>query len=573
MWKLREYDKEVEGLLLKQGTKRLLARLVAQRDIKPDSLSSFLECRYSDISHPYSLPNMEQASNLFLKVAVDGGRILVFGDYDCDGVLSSVMLKEACSLLGLQCKVILPTRQNEGYGLNEKSVATLEKIIPDYKPDLLIVVDCGSSNDKEIQQIRKAGCPKIIVIDHHIIDESKRSDSADALVNWHLGDGDEMCACGEVYQFIRSMRIKTKKIDPLWFLAYAAIGTVGDVMPLIGDNRIIVRNGLSDFALNQVFGHGLNALIGKSKIYTEGLGQSDIQFKIVPKINAAGRMTDPIIAYHLFIEQDLSKAEKLADELGSLNEHRKDLQKHIEKEAIEEVTNHPDRYKHGILLFNPKWHIGILGIVAARISDKFKKPSLIIGEQDGILKGSGRSYSGVAINDIMKRCEDIFIGYGGHAQAVGATLKPDKLNIAAEAFDEACRSHYKEFNIDEAIEYYDAEVRSETVSIDTAEMLYNGLYPYCNRTNTDPIFLLANVRAKDIDIFEGSGWKILSFHVEKDGKEVPLQMKMFSGKWGYELQDMLVDIYFQFPHSYKPDMYGKFQLNVVDICSKQKVTK
>ena len=571
MWKLREYDKGVEELLLKQGTKRLLARLVAQRDINPDSLLSFLECRYSDISHPYSLPNMEQASNLFLKVAVAGGRILVFGDYDCDGVLSSVMLKEACSLLGLQCKVILPTRQNEGYGLNEKSVTTLKNIIPDYKPDLLIVVDCGSSNNKEIQQIRKAGCPKIIVIDHHIIDESKQSNSADVLVNWHLGDGDEMCACGEVYQFIRSMRIKTKKIDPLWFLAYAAIGTVGDVMPLIGDNRIIVRNGLSDFALNKVLGHGLNALISKSKIYTEGLSQSDIQFKIVPKINAAGRMADPIVAYHLFIEQDLLKAEKLADELGSLNEYRKDLQKCIEKESIEEVINHPDSYKHGILLFNPKWHIGVLGIVAARISDRFKKPVLIIGEQDGILKGSGRSYSDISINDIMKRCEDIFVGYGGHSQAVGATLKPDKLDIAAAAFNEACHSYYKEFNIDEPIEYYDAEVRPETVSIDTAEMLYNGLYPYCNRINTDPIFLLTNVRAKNIDIFEGSGWKILSFYVEKDGKEIPLQMKIFSGKWGYELQDMLVDIYFQFPHSYKPDMYGKFQLNVIDIVVNKKL--
>lgn len=567
MWKLREHNKEVEKVLIEKGTQRLLARLVSQRNIDPNSLSDFLACNYSDISHPYSLPNMKEASNIFLDVAVANGRILVFGDYDCDGILSSVMLKEVCSLLGLQCKVILPTRQQDGYGLNEKSVSNLIKIIPDYKPDLLIVVDCGSSNNDEIKRIRDAGCPKIIIIDHHIIDESTKSNSADALVNWRIGNIPEMCACGEVYQFIRSMRIKTKKINPLWFLAFAAIGTVGDVVPLVGDNRIMVRNGLGSFALNQIMGHGLNTLISKSKIHSDYLSLHDVQFKIVPKINASGRMSDPMISYYLFTEQDQTKTEQLADELGRLNDSRKNLQRRIEREAAKEVRNNPDKYQHGILLFNPEWYIGVLGIVAAKISELFKKPTLIIGSQDGSFKGSGRSYAGVNISKILKRCEEMFDGYGGHAQAAGVTIKPEYIDRANDLFNEACHSYCNDTGNLESYEYYDAELKIETVSIATAEMLFKGLYPYCNLTNPDPVFLLSNVKAKNVEIFEGNGWQIISFNVLKDGKEAPLRMKMFSSKFGSELQDMIINVYFRFPHGYEPDRYGNYQLDVVDIVS------
>jgi single-stranded-DNA-specific exonuclease len=477
------------------------------------------------------------------------------------------MIKELCTELGLECYVFLPSRHDHGYGLNETSMAAFKEKLEEkkFKPDFLFILDCGSSNEAEILELREMGIEKIVILDHHIVVEERMSKSADALINWHLCDHEEMCTCGEVYQFIRSLRILTKKVNPTEFLSYAAIGTIGDVSPLKGANRIIVKNGLTKYALDHVVGHGLNALLVTSKIDLDRVTQTDIAFKIVPKINAAGRMVDPYLAYYLLVEPDQSKVEGLARELNSLNDDRKKLQKDIEAQALKEVRDHLDRYPHGILLYNPGWPIGVVGIVAARVCETFNKPCAIAGLHKGKIKGSARSFGEIDLKAIMDDCQDMFAKYGGHKLAAGLTLKEDKVAEANERFNEACGKFMSENEIAKGDKFYDAELRPKTICFKTAKMLMENLYPYCNQNNEEPIFKVSNARVVKAELFEPKGWKILRFSCKQDEEEIPFEFMMFTEEFGSEIGGMNADVYFRFPQSYEPNSYGRYELQVVDI--------
>ncbi|MFW5803744.1 MAG: single-stranded-DNA-specific exonuclease RecJ [bacterium] len=565
----KQYDKEKEQILLKQGINRLLARLIAQRNIPLEKINAFLEPNHILIPHPYELQDMEKASKIFCDMALAKKKVAVIGDYDADGIISSTMIKELCKEFDLECFVFLPSRFEHGYGLSEKSLEGFSKFISQYYiPDLLFVLDCGSSNEKEIQQLKKMGISKIIIIDHHITNDDNISKSADALVNWHMSNHDEMCTCGEVYQFIRSLRIHTKKINPIEFLTYAALGTIGDVMPINGINRIIVKNGLTPYAIEHLSGHGLAALLTDSKINLNKVTQSDIAFKIVPKINAPGRMTDPYLAYYLFTEKEQTKTNQIVQQLSKLNKKRKVLQKQIEKEAMTIVKNNPDEYQHGALLFKPEWATGITGIVAAKISEKIHKPVIMAGQQNDQIKGSGRAPMGFDLEKILENCKDLFLQYGGHKLAAGVILNPKKIEIANKEFNKVCLEHAKQYVNDSNINQYDAELKCSTISLETAKMLIDNLYPYCNQFNEEPIFLISNVHITEAELFEPQGWKILKFTCKKYGDEIPFGFIMFTDKYGSEISGWNADIYFKFPQRDYFNNYGKYELMAMDIVNK-----
>jgi len=576
MWQQRNHNADLEQAILNQsedkskGKNKLLARLLAQRKINPNDIDGFIEASYNDMTHPHSFVDMEKAVGVFTKVAQNNGNVAIIGDYDADGIISSAMLKEVCIFLDLPCHVFLPSRIKHGYGLNPETLKDFKAIMTEknYKPDLLFVVDCGSNNEKEVLELKEFGVSKIIIIDHHIVDQNKISKSADALISWHLSNHDEMCACGEVYQFIRALSMVTKKINPIEFLSYAALGTIGDVSPLKGDNRLIVKNGLSTYALDHVVGHGLTSLIKESQVNANTITQSDISFKIIPRINAAGRMSDPYLAYKLFIEPNKKETKKIAQVLTKCNNARKSIQKIIETEATKEVLDHSDRYKHGILLYNPKWALGVLGIVASKIEEIFGKPTLILGLNKTKIKGSGRSNVQTDLKFILDNCSDLFESYGGHTVAAGVTLKPDMIEQANDQFNNACKVYKEKHNITEDIRLYDAELKASSTSIETSKLLLSSLYPYCKQTNPEPIFLISNVMMQNVELFEPKGWKILVFNASKNGEIIPLSMKMFTTKFGTEMENSKVDIYFSFPQLFNKNKYGKYQLDVIDIVKK-----
>lgn len=566
MWEKRKFDLEIESKILSKYNDKLIARLLSQRSIKPDDVSSFIECKYEDLSDPYSFNGMEKAVKILAQTAHDHKQVAVIGDYDCDGIFSSAMIKEACRSLGIKCKVFLPSRMEHGYGLNDKTIeAFSEKInFPDI--GTLIMVDCGTNNKEEIEWLRSDGIKNIIVIDHHLPDMQKISDNADVIINWHLDTNkSEMCAAGEVFQFIRGIRKKTKKIDPMEFITYAAIGTIADVSPIVGDNRIIVRHGLKRGAIGKIISTGLNSLKRQSKIYDDDLTQEDVSFKIAPRINAVGRIENPLPAYGLLIEKDNDEADLISEYVDESNKQRKMIQKEIEY-AVEEAIK-SGIYSNGILVYNKNWHIGIVGIVASRISETFNKPTFILGEHNGVIKGSGRSGEGINLKEIMDSCSYMFEKYGGHAHAAGATLKRDFLEKAPLIFDEACKKYY-ELHLDgnpKSFKKYDVDIPPQYVNTKIAQKILSTLYPYCTINNPEPIFRLHKARIHDVDLNEGEHWKSLKFYVSCGEIDIPMKFLSFSSQYGTELDGMVKDIYFSFPQR----IYNKNgeinPLNIIDI--------
>lgn len=571
MWKLRPYDKAKEEQLIKSGKSKLMARLLAQRNIETDHVDKFIASEYQNISSPFSLAGVEKAAKVFVEAIKNKWKILSSGDYDVDGILSSVMIKELCNAVGLECQFFLPSRLEHGYGLGQKTIAALiEKMAKkNYKPDLLIVLDCGSNSYNEIEQL-KQHIPHVIVIDHHLLDKT-HAPNVDALVSWHLGGTCEMCTCGEVYQFIRGVYQLTgnKAINPIEYLTLSAIGTVADVMPIVSDNRIIVKNGLTSYAINHVVSSGLTALLKASNINAPVLTQMDVSFKIAPKINAAGRIDEPDIIYGLFTERDPDMALKIANFVGTYNDERKELQKKIEGEAITQVEAAEEKFTHGILV-RDDWHVGVVGIVASKLTEKFYKPALVIGNNNGIWKGSGRSVKGVNLKAILDMCPEIFEGYGGHEAAVGVTLKNDSLETAADVFNAACKKYYELNKISfEECNFFDAKVNAQLINPKTAEVFTDSLYPYCDENNAEPVFMLPDALIHNTSINQGKGWRLLTFHASRD-IDIPYPFKVFGHKFGQALEGRKADIFFSFCQiPEKPrNQYETFELMVKDIVLK-----
>jgi len=559
MWQKKEHNVGLEEIFLERGLHKLVARLLSQRNVSPEELDVFLSAEYKNISAPHTLKGTKEAALIFCTAIKSKKSIAVIGDYDADGVVSSVMIQTLCRALNYDCKVFIPSRLEHGYGLNPKTLAAFKEFVQD-PPDLLMVLDSGSNNDKEIRELKDFGVKQIIIIDHHIYDPEKISKSADVLINWRLCDCHEMCTCGEVYQFIRAIRKLTTRINPIEFLSYAAIGTLADVTPVVGDNRIIVKNGLLPSTLNSIVASGLNSLLRHSKLLPAHLVQEDVLFKVAPKINAVGRLFDPRAVFTLLMEQNHDLADKMAESVDEYNTKRKQIQKQIEEEAKTIASN--KNFEHGILLHKNDWHIGVVGIVASKVLETYHKPTIIVGQHNGILKGSGRSLPGINLAEVLNGCSDVFEEYGGHDLAVGVTLKNDCADVAGEAFNEACREYYEthSFELSE-IKYYDAELKPSSVNVKTADLIKDALYPYCPQNNPDPVFRLSNVVVSTADVREGEHWRLLKFEVEG----VDFTFAWFTMNYGSELQGRTVDVYFKFPQK-----WGRYsQLNVTDIVVKE----
>jgi single-stranded-DNA-specific exonuclease len=346
------------------------------------------------------------------------------------------------------------------------------------------------------------------------------------------------------------------------FITYAALATVGDASPIIDDNRILVRHGFTNNAVNHISSYGFTELLRQSRITNECFTQDDAAFKIVPQINAAGRMEDPKLAYGLFVEKDRAMVEQIAECLKESNAKRKFIQKQIEKEA--EIKVHQGNFTHGILLYEPSWHIGVIGIVASRIVETFHKPTLILGSYNGVIKGSGRSMKNYSLKKIMDNCNEMFERYGGHELAAGATLKSEYIDKASAIFDKACAIYCEEFGIKAPSKQmdYDVELKVENIKPDIIDMLGQNLYPYCEITNPEPVFKVSNVLVSNVSCKESETWSMLTCKASKDGAMIPFTFRTFSNKYGTDISGRIADIYFTFPQVLN---CPKSDLSIVDM--------
>ena len=402
-----------------------------------EDVQSFLRPRLKTLSDPFLLPQMDLAVTRLLR-ALDGKeRIVLFGDYDVDGVTSLALLARVLRAYGGTPELFLPLRMEEGYGLSRESV---ERCLEQCQPQLLVAIDCGTSSVKEIEELKRCGVD-VIVLDHH---EPKSAlpecvavvnPKTDAKSLFHY-----LCSVGIAFKLCHAL-LKTRPVmdfDLRSQLDLVALGTVADIVPLSGENRTLVQRGALEIARSSR--PGLKRLMEVSGVHAPILTE-DIGFRLGPRLNAAGRLSTAEKSLQLLLTTDLKEATTLADLLDKQNRERQEVERKISAAAEEKITTEYDSLEHAAIVVGARdWHPGVLGIVASRIARKFHRPAIVIGFDDkGLGKGSGRSIEGFSLVAALGRCDQWLDKFGGHEMAAGLTLREENLDAFAGAFRRVAR--------------------------------------------------------------------------------------------------------------------------------------
>jgi len=399
-----------------------------------DDLKRFLYPQLKDLSDPFLLPGMEAAVQRIFSSVDAGESVLIYGDYDVDGVSSVALLTYILRAYGLEPDHFLPARLGEGYGLSREGIE--QCTTGDHPPGLLIAADCGTNSREEASLLRERGID-LIVLDHH---EPSQEGTADcvALVNPKAGEAFHyLCTAGVVFKVAHAL-LKTRSLpefDLKNYLDIVALGTIADIVPLIDDNRIFARRGLQQ--LDQTIHPGLVAL---KRIASVGspVHSQDVGFRLGPRLNAAGRIDTATASLELLLCQDEEEAQKLADHLDLQNRERQALELETRREAEQMIQQLPAQLRsRGIVVGSRGWHPGVVGIVASRISRRYHRPVFVIGfEEDGMGKGSGRSVPGISLVQGLEAASPWIESGGGHEMAAGVALHESNLEAFREAFNE-----------------------------------------------------------------------------------------------------------------------------------------
>ncbi|HEY4284354.1 MAG TPA: single-stranded-DNA-specific exonuclease RecJ [Chthoniobacterales bacterium] len=410
-----------------------IARLLYRKGFTcKDEVEAFLRPRLKSLSDPFLLPQMDAAvARIF--TAIDGvERIVLFGDYDVDGVTSLAALSDMLRAFGAAPDLFLPLRMEEGYGLSHESV---ERCMNSFHPQLLIAVDCGTSSISEIEHLQRAGVD-VIVLDHH---EPKAAlPKCSAIVNPKIDTNCRfryLCSAGVVFKLCHAL-LKRRPVagyDLKSVLDLVALATVADIVPLEGENRIFVQRG-SDL-LPRTARRGLRHLLRVAAVHPP-IGPEDIGFRIGPRLNAAGRLSTAEKALRLLLTNDESEATTLAEFLDRQNRDRREVEKETFVAAEDQIRNTHDPLRDAAIVVSARgWHQGVLGIVASRISRKYHRPTIVIGfDEEGSGKGSARSIPGLHLVEALERCAAHLEKFGGHEMAAGLSIREEHLTTFAEAF-------------------------------------------------------------------------------------------------------------------------------------------
>jgi single-stranded-DNA-specific exonuclease len=417
----------------------LAALLVARGFSSAESVDHFLNPRLSDIADPFLLPGMDKAVERIWKAIESKEQIVVFGDYDVDGITSTALMIQVLARLGAKVSPFLPHRIDDGYGLAE---GTLQRCIDELRPQLVVTVDCGTSAVDSVKLAERAGVD-VVVTDHH--ESSGTVAPALAVVNPKLGsdEGSKALAgvgvafklCHALLKRGRQSGQKTAEdVDLRLYLDLVGVGTIADVVPLKAENRILARYGLDQ--LNKTKSVGLKALIDVAGIKGK-LDAYHVGFLIGPRLNAAGRLGDAQAALDLLVTDDVRRARDVAVQLDKSNRERQDVEKRIVEEATKELAASFDPSKHFALVLARKgWHPGVIGIVASRICQTYRRPTVVIAlDETDEGRGSCRSIEEFNIVERLAECSDLLTRFGGHAMAAGLDVQVAKIDAFREKFN------------------------------------------------------------------------------------------------------------------------------------------
>ncbi len=428
------HAESVATLARSLGTSPIVAELLVRLGhTSPEPAARFLQPTLAELGDPFLLPNLGAAVDRLLRAIREKESIVILGDYDVDGVSSTALLAGILRRFDLNPRYAVPRRLEEGYGLTRSA---LDRVLEQGRPGLFVSLDCGTNSTAEIAYLRLRGVD-VIVVDHHRAKEAPQLDAI--LVNPHVhpgaGNADwrHLCTVGLVFKLCHGLLKRLREAqDPRAFaiklkdyLDLVALGTVADLVPLLGENRVLARHGLRVLAMTR---HpGLLALMQVAGLKPEqGLTPVDISFRLGPRINASGRLADAALSVDLLLSDDPAFCRQAAEQLDTLNRERQDIERGITEQAEELVEKH---YADacGLVLFDEGWHPGVVGIVAGRISRKYHRPAIVLGHEGDIAKGSGRGLAGFDLVEVLGACQSCLDTWGGHPMAVGVSLKKSRI--------------------------------------------------------------------------------------------------------------------------------------------------
>lgn len=498
-----------EAAGLPELARRLLA-LRRHRDL--DSLSRYLRPRLEHLTDPFRLPGMEAAVTRLLQAIDRGEKVLLYGDYDVDGVTSMAILRQVLAAFGLEAETFLPHRCGEGYGLSAEG---LKRCLEGRKPDLLISVDCGTASPVEIRSLVEQGID-VIVVDHHEPAASGLPDCS-ALINPKLGDDwHYLCTAGLAFKVAHAL-LKVRPLpafDLREMLDLVAVGTVADVVPLVEENRLLVCKGLHRLA--RTMHPGLRALMEVAGL--SGPPTSvDIGYKLGPRLNAAGRLKTAETALSLLLSRDMAQALPLALELDHHNRERQAVQERVLTEAEKQLEDAFDPSQPVIVLGSRSWHPGVVGIVAGQLVRKYHRPCFVIAfDKKGMGKGSGRSIEGVSLVEAIRRCQPLLVKGGGHEMAAGLTVQEDTLPSLRLALAQAIAAQLGPEGLRPAF-HIDCEARLHELDWEAWRAL-NLMEPFGSE-NHQPVLCCRGVRpVSEPQVLKD---KHLRFTLEQDGRQLP----------------------------------------------------
>ena len=465
-----------------------VGRVLQRKGLLTDEAATdFLHPRLRNLSDPFLLPEMPAAVDRILRAIDQAEPIVLYGDYDVDGVTSLALLHEMLFAYGAPPALFLPSRMEEGYGLSREGI---ERCWQTHHPQLLIAVDCGTSSRDEVAEIRARGAD-VIVLDHH--EPKGRLPDCAAMVNPKAAHSPfaYLCSAGIVFKLCHAL-LKTRPLpefDLRRRLDLVALGTVADIVPLEAENRILVYHGIQEIGRRRLL--GLSRLLDVAAVRPP-IAAEHIAFRLGPRLNAAGRLTTAEKSLRLLLTTDPGEAATLAGVLDAQNRERQNVERQICQAAEEKIAAASLSEGSAIVLGERGWHPGVLGIVASRVAKNHHRPAIIVGfDEQGLGKGSGRSIPGLSLVAVLGQCGDLLEKFGGHEMAAGLTIREENFPVFAGTFEESCRARFGNGLIEPSL-HLDAELTLREVNWELLRW-HELLQPF-GQGNPQPLFLARDVQ-------------------------------------------------------------------------------